>query len=254
MSDSKKTVFISGGASGLGEATARRFSADGWHVAIADMQGDKARELASELGDAAVFELDISDPAAVEEAMVGLKNDGYEIRAAVSCAGIGTPQRIISKRGAHDPGDFLKIIHVNLVGTFNVIRAASIVMVDNEPDENEMRGMIVNTASVAAYEGQIGQIAYSASKGGVVGMTLPAARDLADKGIRVNTIAPGLFLTPLLESLPDEAKQSLAASVPNPSRLGDPAEYADLVAFIRDNVMMNGETIRIDGAIRMAPR
>jgi NAD(P)-dependent dehydrogenase (short-subunit alcohol dehydrogenase family) len=254
MSSSPSSVLISGGASGLGEATARRFSADGWHVAILDRDGDRARALAAELGDAAAVQLDVTDSDAIEEAVQGLVADGRTLRAAVSCAGIGTPQRLLSKRGPHVLGDWAQIVHVNLFGTFNVLRAAAIAMAENEVDEHGQRGVIVNTASVAAFDGQIGQVAYAASKGGIVGMTLPAARDLADRFIRVCTIAPGLFATPLLASLPQAAQDALGASVPNPARLGDPAEYAALVAHIRDNVMLNGETIRLDGALRMAPR
>jgi 3-hydroxyacyl-CoA dehydrogenase/3-hydroxy-2-methylbutyryl-CoA dehydrogenase len=248
------TAVISGGASGLGEATARRLAADGWHVAILDRDGDRARALAAELCAAAAIELDVTDSDAIDAAFAAVVAEGHTVRLAVSCAGIGPPERILSKRGPHKVQSFHQILEVNLFGTFHVLRAAAVTMAQNEPDERGQRGAIVNTASIAAYDGQIGQIAYAASKGGIVGMTLPAARDLADKLIRVVTIAPGLFETPLLASLPQEAKDSLGASVPNPARLGDPAEYASLVAHIADNVMLNGEVIRLDGALRMAPR
>jgi 3-hydroxyacyl-CoA dehydrogenase/3-hydroxy-2-methylbutyryl-CoA dehydrogenase len=254
MSSTPSTALISGGASGLGEATARRFSAEGWHVAILDRDGDRARSLAAELGDAAAIELDVTDNDAVEEAVQAVVGEGHTVRVAVSCAGIGTPQRLLSKRGPHVVADWAQIINVNLFGTFHVLRAAAIAMAENEVDEQGQRGVIVNTASIAAYDGQIGQVAYAASKGGIVGMTLPAARDLADRFIRVCTIAPGLFETPLLATLPQAAKDALGASVPNPARLGDPAEYASLVKHIQENVMLNGEVIRLDGALRMAPR
>ncbi|WP_354701373.1 putative oxidoreductase [Paraconexibacter sp. AEG42_29] len=247
------SAVISGGASGLGEATARRLSADGWHVTILDRDGDRARSLAGELNGAAI-ELDVTDADAVDAAVAAVVADGHTVRLAVSCAGIGPPERLLSKRGPHKTESFAAILHVNLFGTFNVLRAAAVAMAENEPDEHGQRGVIVNTASIAAYDGQIGQIAYAASKGGIVGMTLPAARDLADKFIRVVTIAPGLFKTPLLASLPQAAQDALGASVPNPARLGDPAEYAALVAHIESNVMLNGEVIRLDGALRMAPR
>jgi 3-hydroxyacyl-CoA dehydrogenase/3-hydroxy-2-methylbutyryl-CoA dehydrogenase len=254
MSTTPPTAIISGGASGLGEAVARRFSADGWHVAILDRDGERARAVAAELGDAAALQVDVTDSDAVDEAVAAVVAEGHTVRLAVSCAGIGPPERILSKRGPHRVESFHQILTVNLFGTFHVLRAAAVAMAENEPDERGQRGVIVNTASIAAYDGQIGQIAYAASKGGVVGMTLPAARDLADKLIRVVTIAPGLFKTPLLATLPQEAQDSLGASVPNPARLGDPAEYADLVAHIQSNVMLNGEVIRLDGALRMAPR
>ncbi len=253
MSTTPSSAIISGGASGLGEATARRFAADGWHVAILDRDGDRARALAGEL-DGAAIELDVTDAGAVDAAIAAVVAEGHTVRLAVSCAGIGPPERILSKRGPHKIESWNTILHVNLFGTFHVLRAAAVAMAENEPDAQGQRGVIVNTASIAAYDGQIGQIAYAASKGGIVGMTLPAARDLADKGIRVNTIAPGLFKTPLLASLPQEAQDALGASVPNPARLGDPAEYADLVAHIAGNLMLNGEVIRLDGALRMAPR
>ncbi|MCW2998955.1 MAG: short-chain dehydrogenase/reductase [Solirubrobacterales bacterium] len=254
MSTIPSTVLISGGASGLGEATARRFSADGWHVAILDRDGDRARSVAAELGDAAAIQVDVTDADAVDAAVAAVVAEGHTLRLAVSCAGIGPPQRLLSRRGPHPVEAFHTILAVNLFGTFHVLRAAAMAMAENELDEDGQRGAIVNTASIAAYDGQIGQVAYAASKGGIVGMTLPAARDLADRFIRVCTIAPGLFRTPLLASLPQEAQDSLGASVPNPARLGEPAEYAALVAHIASNPMLNGEVIRLDGALRMAPR
>jgi NAD(P)-dependent dehydrogenase (short-subunit alcohol dehydrogenase family) len=251
--ESRPTAIITGAASGLGEATARRLESDGWHVVILDRDADRAESLATELRGAAIA-LDVSDAIAVDAAFEAVVADGYTVRLAVSCAGIGSPERVLSRRGPHAVERFHRIVEVNLLGTFHVLRAAAVAMASNEPDEHGQRGLIVNTASIAAFDGQIGQIAYSASKGGIVAMTLPAARDLADRGVRVVTVAPGLFRTPLLASLGQEVQDALAATVPNPPRLGVATEYAALVAHIRDNVMLNGEVIRLDGALRMAPR
>ncbi len=250
-------AIISGGASGLGEATVRRLHGAGASVLIADLNEEKGDALADELGERAAFvPANVSDEASVQNAVdtaVELAGDGG-LRIAVGCAGIGWAQRVAGKSGPHPQDLFNNVLQVNLVGMFNLMRLAATAMNENEPDEGGERGVFVATASVAAFDGQIGQIAYSASKAGIVGMTLPAARDLSTRGIRVNTIAPGLFNTPLLAALPDEAKASLGAQVPFPSRLGEPSEYAQLVEAIVANPMLNGETIRLDGAIRMAPK
>jgi NAD(P)-dependent dehydrogenase (short-subunit alcohol dehydrogenase family) len=246
-------AVVTGGASGLGLATAKRLAAAGAHVAIVDLPSASGAEAVSAIGGNAVFApADVTSEDDVRAALDTAATLGA-IRVVVNCAGIGTPGRVIGKNGVMPLDQFARVITVNLIGTFNVIRlAAERIMAADEIDGE--RGVIVNTASVAAFEGQIGQAAYSASKGGVVGMTLPIARDLADKLIRVVTIAPGLFLTPMLEGLPPEAQESLGRQVPHPSRLGDPSEYAALVEHIVANPMLNGEVIRLDGAIRMAPR
>jgi NAD(P)-dependent dehydrogenase (short-subunit alcohol dehydrogenase family) len=244
-------AVVTGGASGLGLATAKRLAAAGAEVTIVDLPTAPGAERAAEIG--AVFApADVTDEAEVAAALDAAAQRG-PIRVAVNCAGIGRAGRVIGKNGVMPLDLFTAVVTVNLIGTFNVIRLAAERIAATEP-VGEERGVIVNTASVAAFEGQIGQAAYSASKGGVVGMTLPIARDLADKLIRVVTIAPGLFLTPMLESLPPEAQESLGRQVPHPSRLGDPGEYAALVEHIVANPMLNGEVIRLDGAIRMAPR
>ncbi|WP_370328100.1 3-hydroxyacyl-CoA dehydrogenase [Euzebya sp.] len=246
-------ALVTGGASGLGKATARMLLDRGARVVLVDLPSSPGAEVAGEWGDAATFvPADVTDPDAVGEAVKTATGLG-DLRTAVNCAGIGPPNRVLSRKGPHPLDAFETVIRVNLIGTFNVIRLAAAAMAETEPVDGE-RGVIVNTASVAAFEGQIGQAAYSASKGGIVGMTLPIARDLADKLIRVCTIAPGLFSTPLLHGLPPEAKQALEASVPMPARLGEPEEYAKLAVHICENPMLNGETIRLDGAIRMAPR
>ncbi len=247
-------ALVSGGASGLGEATARRLHEDGAHVVIADVNPEKGEALAAELGIAFV-QCDVRDEDQVQAAVDKAAEAAGGLRIAVSCAGTGIPIKVASSKGPHPLEAFKVLVDINLVGTFNVMRLAAFSMLSgNAPDDEGERGVLINTASVAAFDGQIGQIAYSATKGGVVGMTLPAARDLAGKGIRVCTIAPGLFDTPLLAGLPEDARASLGAQVPFPSRLGRPAEYAQLAAHIVENTMLNGETIRLDGAIRMAPR
>ena len=247
-------ALVVGGASGLGEATARMLHADGAAVVIADLNADKGEALAAELGDGVSFvEANVLEAEGLEAA-VAAASEGGELRVSVCCAGIGWAQRTVSKQGPHDLEIFSNVVKVNLIGTFNVLRLAAAAMVDNQPDEHGERGVCVNTASIAAYDGQIGQVAYSASKGGIVGLTLPAARDLAGRGIRVMTIAPGLFDTPLLAALPEEARQALGAAIPHPSRLGRPEEYARMVAEIVANPMLNGETIRLDGALRMPPK
>jgi NAD(P)-dependent dehydrogenase (short-subunit alcohol dehydrogenase family) len=243
------TALVAGGASGLGAATARRLAAGGAQVTIADLNAEKGEALAGELGGRFVA-CDVTKPDDVEAAVAAAKG----LRISVCCAGIGWAERTAGKRGAHSFDPFQTVINVNLIGTFNVLRLAAAAMLGNEPDDEGERGVCINTASIAAYDGQIGQIAYSASKGGIVGMTLPAARDLASMGIRVVTIAPGLFDTPLLAGLPDEARAALGEQVPHPHRLGRPEEYGDLAAHIVANPMINGEVIRLDGALRMPPR
>jgi len=222
---------------------------------IADRDVERGEALAKELGDAARFvATDVSEAASVQAAVDAAAGLGT-LRVAVSCAGVGWAARLVNKEGEpHDVGLFQKIIGVNLVGTFNVTRLAAAAMMKNAADDDGQRGVIVNTASVAAFDGQIGQVAYAASKGGVAAMTLPAARDLSKAGVRVMTIAPGTFDTPMLAGLPEKARESLAAAIPNPSRLGNPAEYAALVLHIVENGYLNGEVIRLDGALRMAPR
>lgn len=249
------SFFVTGGGSGLGAATARRLAGAGARVALADVDDGGAQSLARELGKAAVaVRTDVTDEDSVEGALGEAAETLGGLRGVVNCAGVGPAAKVLGRKGVHSLDKFAQTVNVNLVGTFNVIRLAARLMAENEPDEAGERGVMVNTASVAAYDGQIGQAAYSASKGGVVGMTLPIARELAEHGIRVMTIAPGIFETPMLAALPEEAKESLGKQVPFPSRLGQPAEYADLVAHIVENQMLNGEVIRLDGAIRMAPR
>jgi len=245
-------AVVTGGASGLGEATARAIAAQGAKVTIFDLDETRGTAIAKEIG--GVFaKVDVSDSASVAAGLkIAREAHGTE-RLTVNCAGIGTGQKTVSKGEPHDPGMFNKTISVNLMGTFNVASQSAAGICTNDPIDGE-RGVIVNTASVAAYDGQIGQIAYSASKGGIVGMTLPMARDLSRDLVRVCTIAPGLFMTPLMAGLPEEVRDSLAASVPHPARLGQPSEFADLVLTIAGNQMLNAEVIRLDGAIRMAPR
>jgi len=247
-------ALVTGGASGLGEATVRQLVNQGAQVVIVDLNEERGQALAAELGDAAAFvRADVSDAEEVQAAVEQATSMGT-LRAAINCAGIGMAMRTIGKDGTpHDFGVFQKIISVNLFGTFNILRLAASAMASNEPVDGE-RGVVVNTASVAAFDGQIGQVAYSASKGGIVGMTLPAARDLSKPQIRVVTIAPGTFDTPLLGMLPDEIRTALAATIPHPSRLGRPQEFGALACHIVENSYINGEVIRLDGAIRMAPR
>ncbi|MGX9787360.1 3-hydroxyacyl-CoA dehydrogenase [Mycobacterium sp. MMS18-G62] len=243
-------AVVTGGASGLGLATTKRLLDRGAQVVVIDLKGE---EVVNELGDRAKFvSANVTDEAAVTEALDVAESLGA-LRINVNCAGIGNAIKTLSKNGAFPLDEFTKVINVNLIGTFNVLRLAAERIAKTEPIGEE-RGVIINTASVAAFEGQIGQAAYSASKGGVVGMTLPIARDLSRELIRVCTIAPGLFKTPLLGSLPEEAQKSLGQQVPHPARLGDPDEYGALAVHIVENPMLNGEVIRLDGAIRMAPR
>ncbi len=246
-------AVVTGGASGLGLATTKALLAEGAQVVIIDLPSSRGAEVAKELGDRVRFAPgDVTDEESVIKALDVADSLG-SLRIVVNCAGTGDAIRVLSKKGVYPLNLFSRVVNINLVGTFNVLRlgAERIAKTDLVGEE---RGVIINTASVAAFDGQIGQAAYSASKGGVVGMTLPIARDLADKAIRVVTIAPGLFDTPLLAGLPEEAKKSLGAQVPHPARLGDPAEYGALAVHIVENAMLNGEVIRLDGAIRMAPR
>ncbi len=249
-------AVVTGGGSGLGESTARTLVAKGAKVAVLDLGGSKGTAVAQELGDNALFlETDVTSEEQVTAAMERALATFGALHVAVNCAGIGTAGKTVGKEGQpHDLALFKRTIEVNLIGTFNVIRLAVARIIKNPPNSQGERGVLINTASVAAFDGQIGQAAYSASKGGVVGLTLPIARDLARDGIRCCTIAPGLFETPMLMGLPESARQSLAASIPFPSRLGQPAEYAALACHIIENPMLNGETIRLDGALRMAPR
>lgn len=254
--DMKQVVaFVTGGASGLGEATVRRVVNDGGKVMILDLAVERGEKLAAELGGSAIFhKTDVCSEESVQSALKQAMDEFGGVNVVVNCAGIATAEKVVGKKGPHTLESFTRIIQVNLIGSFNVIRLAAAQMVGNQPNTGGERGVIISTASVAAYEGQIGQVAYSASKGGLVGMTLPIAREMAAHGIRVMTIAPGLFETPMFDSLPEEVCKSLGAMVPFPSRLGYPEEYALLVKNIVENPMLNGTTIRLDGAIRMQPR
>ncbi|HET7579344.1 MAG TPA: 3-hydroxyacyl-CoA dehydrogenase [Bacillales bacterium] len=255
MNIREATAVVTGGASGLGEATVRNIVAQGGHAVIFDVQEEKAEQLAGDLGDRVRFvKTDVTNESNVKRSLEEAINTFRQIDIVINCAGIAVAEKTLGKNGPHDLGLFSKVIQVNLIGSFNVIRLAAEKMAENEPGSDGERGLIVNTASVAAYEGQIGQAAYSASKGGIVGMTLPIARDLSKHGIRVMTIAPGVFETPLFAALPEKAKEALGQMTPFPSRLGKPEEYAKLVQSIAENSMLNGEVIRLDGAIRMGPR
>jgi len=255
MQINNSTFLVTGGGSGLGAATARTLVAAGGSVLIADWNEATGRATAEELGGKARFQkTDVMDEASVRAAIDAAISAFGPLRGAVNCAGIGIATRVVGKDGPHDLEAFTRVIQVNLIGTFNVIRLAGAAMTTTEPLADGERGVIVNTASVAAFDGQIGQAAYSASKGGVVAMTLPIARELARFGIRVMTIAPGLFDTPMMAGLPEEARKSLGQQVPFPPRLGQPSEFAALVKHIVENIMLNAETIRLDGAIRMAPK
>ena len=253
---SQTRAIVTGGASGLGEATTRRIVAAGGKVAIFDLNEERGQALAHELGSesAVYFQTNVVDAHQVEQRVAEVVNKFGHVNVLVNCAGIAPPGKVVSKNGPLELSRFEQVIQVNLIGTFNVLRVVAHSMQQNEPNEEGERGVIVNTASVAAFEGQIGQAAYSASKAGVVGMTLPIAREFARDGIRVMAIAPGLIETPLFEGLPEPARVALASSVPFPSRLGKPSEYAQLVESILTNPMLNGEVIRLDGAIRMQPK
>lgn len=250
-----KTALVTGGASGLGAATAAALVARGASVVIGDVQEERGRKTAERLGAGASFvRTDVADEDSVKAA-IGLAASGSgRLSIVINCAGILIGEKIVGKHGPHDLDRFRRVIEVNLVGTFNVIRLAAAVMQENPPEESGERGVIINTASVAAFEGQIGQSAYSASKAAIAGLTLPAARELARSGIRVCSIAPGIFDTAMIAGLPDSVKESLGAQVPFPARLGRPEEYAALAQHIIENPMLNGEVIRLDGAIRMTPR
>ena len=253
MELSGQTAIVTGGGSGLGEATARALATRGAKVAILDISIDRAATVAAEIGGIAIA-CDVSSAESAESAVAEAAKTLGEPRILVSCAGIAIGAKTVGKDGPHSLDLYRKVIEVNLIGTFNMIRLVADRAAKLEPLEGGERGVIISTASVAAYDGQIGQAAYSASKGGVVGMTLPIARDLARSGIRVMTIAPGIFRTPMMAGMPQEVQDSLGAAVPFPSRLGEPSEYAALAIHIVENQMLNGETIRLDGAIRMAPR
>ena len=250
MNINGKAVLVTGGASGLGAGTARMVAEAGGHPVVLDLNADAGEKLAAELG--GIFQrVDVSSEADVSAAIEAAKTKFGGIYGAVNCAGIAIGVSTAGKRGPHPLDQFERVVKVNLIGTFNVIRLAAQAMLDNDPNDEGERGVIVNTASVAAFDGQAGQAAYAASKAGIAGMTLPVARDLARSGIRVCAIAPGIFATPMLRSLPQEVQDSLAAEVPFPKRLGDPAEFARLAAFIVECAYLNGEVIRLDGALRM---
>ena len=242
----ENTFLVAGGGSGLGEATARMLAASGARVVVADLKGEAP-------AGGRFVETDVTDEGSVRAAVNAALEVGG-LGGAVNCAGVASAEKVLGREGPHSLDSFAKVVQVNLIGTFNVIRLAAEAMVSSDPSESGERGVIVNTASVAAFDGQIGQVAYAASKGGVVALTLPVARELAGSGIRVMTIAPGIFDTPMMAGLPEDARNSLGKQVPFPQRLGRPEEYADLVKHIIENEMLNGEVIRLDGAIRMAPR
>lgn len=255
MKINNHVAFVTGGASGLGEATVRNYVANGGKVAILDLHEEKGQSLASEFPGKTIFiKTDVVSEESVQNAVEKTFDTFGGIHVVVNCAGVGSAQKVIGKQGPHDLGLFNRVIQINLVGSFNVIRLATEKMIGNSPDEEGERGVIVNTASAAAFDGQIGQAAYSASKNGVVGMTLPIARELAAYGIRVMTIAPGIFETPMLMGLPENVRETLGKMVPFPPRLGRPGEFAQLVQQIIENTMLNGFTIRLDGAIRMQPK
>ncbi len=255
MKFENSTFIVTGGASGLGEATVRRFHAAGANVVIADLNVERGEKLAAELGPRAAFaRTDVTADADGQACVAKALASFGALHGLVNCAGVGTPEKVLGKNGPQPLANFAKTVGINLIGSFNMLRLAADAMSKGEPNAAGERGVIVNTASVAAFDGQIGQPAYAASKAGVVGMTLPAARELARFGIRVCTIAPGLFFTPMMESLPAEVQESLGKSVPFPPRLGRPDEFAQLAAQIVENEMLNGETIRLDGALRMAPK
>lgn len=255
MKADNKTFIVTGGASGLGAATTQALHAAGANVVIADLGEEKGHALVADLGERALFcKTDVANSGDAEATVAKAVETFGALHGLINCAGIGNAGRTLAKTGPMPLDDFSRVINVNLVGTFNMIRVAAAAMAENAPGDDNERGVIVNTASVAAYDGQIGQAAYAASKGGIVSMTLPIAREFARIGVRVMTIAPGLFLTPMMATLPEEVQQSLGSSVPFPARLGQPAEYAELVMSIVNNPMLNGETIRLDGAIRLAPK
>jgi NAD(P)-dependent dehydrogenase (short-subunit alcohol dehydrogenase family) len=247
--------FVTGGSSGLGAATARLLANGGGHVVIADVNDEAGESISGEIGEEARFaHTDVTDEESVQAALEATREAFGGVHGLVNCAGVGPAKKVLGRKGPHPLEDFAKTVKINLIGTFNTIRLAAAVMAENEPTGDGERGVVINTASVAAYDGQIGQAAYAASKGGVVSLTLPVAREFAAIGVRVVTIAPGIFETPMLAALPEEARESLGKQVPFPPRLGKPEEYAALVRHIIENEMLNGEVVRLDGAIRMAPR
>jgi NAD(P)-dependent dehydrogenase (short-subunit alcohol dehydrogenase family) len=251
----KINAIVTGGASGLGEATVRKIIINGGNASIIDSQEEKAKNLINELGDAcSFFKTDVTNEESVNKALLSSINKYNHINLVVNCAGIGIAEKVIGKEKLHETKVFQKILNVNLIGSFNVLKLAAEKMVENEPDNENFRGVIINTASIAAFDGQIGQAAYSASKGGIVSLTLPLAREFARYGIRVCTIAPGLFETPMMAGLPEKAYEALVQSTLYPKRLGNPEEYAKLVISIFENNMLNGEVIRLDGSLRMAPK
>lgn len=255
MEITNNTFIVTGGASGLGEATVRALHEQGANVIIADLNTDQGEALAKALGERTAFSrTNVADETDAQTTVNLAVSKFGQLRGLVNCAGIGGAAKVLGKNGPHPLAEFHRTIQVNLVGSFNMARLAAAAMASLEPAAEGERGVIINTASIAAYDGQIGQAAYAASKGGVIAMTLPMARELAKNGIRVVTIAPGLFMTPMMASLPLEIQQSLGESVPFPPRLGYPAEFANMVCSIVTNIMLNGETIRLDGALRMAPR
>lgn len=249
------TAIVTGGASGLGEACVRRFVASGANAIIADLNEERGKAVAAELGDSVRFhKTNVTDENDAESCVQLAKDEFGGLHILVNCAGIATAQRTVGRDGPMALSDFSKVINVNVVGTFNMTRLAVILMSDNDPNADEERGVVINTASVAAFEGQIGQVPYSASKGAIVAMTLPLAREFARFGVRVATIAPGIMDTPMLAGLPEPARISLGQQVPFPPRLGRPDEYAHTAQFIIENGLINGEVVRLDGAIRMAPK
>ncbi|WP_113910983.1 3-hydroxyacyl-CoA dehydrogenase [Roseovarius dicentrarchi] len=250
-----KTFIITGSGSGLGSATARRIVAAGGRVMLADLNAESGAALADELGPQAAFaKVDVCDEASAEGAIAACGDTFGDLHGLVNCAGVAPSEKVVGRKGAHQLDSFTRTIQINLIGTFNMLRLAAAAMMNTQPDENGERGVIVNTASIAAFDGQIAQAAYAASKGGVVSMTLPIARELARSGIRVMTIAPGIFETPMMAAMPEEVQTSLGQSVPFPQRMGRPDEFAGLVAHIIENSYLNGEIIRLDGAIRMAAK
>lgn len=249
----QQAALVTGGASGLGAETARHLTRAGAKVAILDLNLALAKQVAGEIG-ALAIQCDVADATSAEAAVAQARAAHGAARVLVNCAGVGVAQRIVGREGPMPLDAFARVININLIGSFNLMRLAAADMINLAPLDDGERGVVISTASVAAYEGQIGQAAYAASKGGIVSLTLPAAREFARFGVRVNAIAPGLFQTPLLGALPQAAQESLAASIPFPPRLGQPKEYAQLVLHIIENVMINGEVIRLDGALRMAPR
>ncbi len=253
MQIQNKTFLVSGGGSGLGAATARLLAESGANVVVADIRRETGEATANEIG-AKFIECNVTDEESVKAAVAFAVENFGALHGAINCAGIGIAEKTVGKEGAHALASFERVVKVNLIGTFNVIRLVAAQMASQEAQSSGERGVIINTASIAAFDGQIGQASYAASKGGIVGMTLPIARDLSKLGIRVVTIAPGLFDTPLLAGLPEPVKQVLGSSVPFPSRLGQPSEYAALAKHIIENEMLNGEVIRLDGALRMPPK